>query len=142
MEDTPGIDPVALASGSITDRRARLEQCLTIFDAGGIPVTNSCSEAVEDDILNGGFFAAVSEFVRRFYHESLDKLVMGARVILLRKSSHYIGAFAWTADLGIPEERCVRFLDHLLVELERTCPWVQKQQVARCVNRYLVHAGF
>jgi len=63
-------------------------RAITVFDQGGIPLTSSSNE----DILQGGLFTAIHNFVRESFNSELDQLKMGGHLILFKRSKHLMGS--------------------------------------------------
>ena len=63
-------------------------RAITVFDQGGIPLTSSSNE----DILQGGLFTAIHNFVRESFNKELDQLKMGGHLIVFKRSKHLMGS--------------------------------------------------
>ena len=109
-------------------------RAITVFDQGGIPLTSSSNE----DILQGGLFTAIHNFVRESFNSELDQLKMGGHLILFKRSKHLMGSIVVSEIDDIDIQEVESGLNDLLLHLEHMCPELEKEQLDSSKIEYLV----
>jgi len=109
-------------------------KAITIFDQGGIPLTSSSNE----DILQGGLFAAINSFVKESFHSELNQLKMSGNVIILKRSKHLMGSIVISDQDNIDPKEAEDGLNELLCHLEHMCPELAREQLDSGKIEYLV----
>ena len=109
-------------------------RAITVFDQGGIPLTSSSNE----DILQGGLFTAIHNFVKESFNSELDQLKMGGHLILFKRSKHLMGSIVVNESDAIDIKEVESGLNDLLLHLEHMCPELEKDQLDSAKIEYLV----
>ncbi|MBY9014205.1 MAG: GTP-binding protein [Candidatus Lokiarchaeota archaeon] len=109
-------------------------RAITIFDQGGIPLTSSSNK----DILQGGLFTAIHNFVRESFNSELDQLKMGEHLILFKRSKHLMGSIIVNDNDNVDIKEAESGLNDLLLHLEHMCPELEKEQLNYGKIEYLV----
>jgi len=109
-------------------------RAITVFDQGGIPLTSSSNE----DILQGGLFTAIHNFVKESFNSELDQLKMGGHLILFKRSKHLMGSIVVNESDNIDIPEVESGLNDLLLHLEHMCPELEKDQLDSSKIEYLV----
>ena len=109
-------------------------RAITVFDQGGIPLTSSSNE----DILQGGLFTAIHNFVRESFNSELDQLKMGGHLIIFKRSKHLMGSIVVNESDNIDIPGVESGLNDLLLHLEHMCPELEKDQLDSSKIEYLV----
>jgi len=109
-------------------------RAITVFDQGGIPLTSSSNE----DILQGGLFTAIHNFVKESFNSELDQLKMGGHLILFKRSKHLMGSIVVNESDNIDIPEVESGLNDLLLHLEHMCPELAKDQLDSSKIEYLV----
>jgi small GTP-binding protein len=109
-------------------------RAITVFDQGGIPLTSSSNE----DILNGGLFTAIHNFVKESFNSELDQLKMGEHLILFKRSKHLMGSIIVNEKDNVDVQEAESGLKDLLLHLEHMCPELAKEQLDTEKIEYLV----
>ncbi len=109
-------------------------RAITVFDQGGIPLTSSSNE----DILQGGLFTAIHNFVRESFNSELDQLKMGGHLIIFKRSKHLMGSIVVNESDNIDIPEVESGLNDLLLHLEHMCPELEKDQLDSSKIEYLV----
>ncbi len=109
-------------------------RAITVFDQGGIPLTSSSNE----DILQGGLFTAIHNFVKESFNSELDQLKMGGHLILFKRSKHLMGSIVVNESDAIDIKDVESGLNDLLLHLEHMCPELEKDQLDSAKIEYLV----
>ncbi|MFW9829243.1 MAG: ADP-ribosylation factor-like protein [Candidatus Thorarchaeota archaeon] len=99
-------------------------KAVTVFDQGGIPLTSSSNE----DILQGGLYAAINSFVTQSFQSNLDQLKFGDNLIIFKRSKNLLGSIVIsTRDIANVKD-AEDGLHELLIHLEHMCPELEKDQ--------------
>ena len=93
-------------------------KAVTVFDQGGIPLTSSSNE----DILQGGLFAAINSFVKESFNSELNQLKMGGHVIIFKRSKNLMGSIVLNDSDHVNIQEAEEGLNELLNHLEHMCP--------------------
>jgi small GTP-binding protein len=109
-------------------------KAITIFDQGGIPLTSSSNQ----DILQGGLFAAINSFVKESFNSELNQLKMSGNVIILKRSKHLMGSIVISDQDNIDPKEAEEGLNELLCHLENMCPELGRDQLDTGKIEYLV----
>ena len=109
-------------------------KAITVFDKGGIPLTSSSNE----DILQGGLFAAINSFVRESFNSELDQLKIGGHVIIFKRSKHLMGSIVVNENELVDLSEAETGLDELLCHLEHMCPELEQEELDSSKIEYLV----
>ncbi len=109
-------------------------RAITVFDQGGIPLTSSSNE----DILQGGLFTAIHNFVKESFNSELDQLKMGGHLILFKRSKHLMGSIVVNESDDIDIKDVESGLNDLLLHLEHMCPELENDQLDSGKIEYLV----
>ncbi len=109
-------------------------RAITVFDQGGIPLTSSSNE----DILHGGLFTAIHNFVKESFNSDLDQLKMGEHLILFKRSKHLMGSILVNDKDNVDVKEAESGLNDLLLHLEHMCPELEKEQLDSGKIEYLV----
>jgi hypothetical protein len=109
-------------------------RAITVFDQGGIPLTSSSNE----DILQGGLFTAIHNFVRESFNKELDQLKMGGHLIVFKRSKHLMGSIILNDNDNVDVKEAESDLNDLLSHLEHMCPELEKEQLDSEKIEYLV----
>ncbi len=120
-------------TGQLLTQKTNL-RAITVFDQGGIPLTSSSNE----DILQGGLFTAINNFVRESFNSELDQLKMGGHLILFKRSKHLMGSIVVSENDNIDIQEIESGLNDLLLHLEHMCPELEKDQLNSSKIEYLV----
>ena len=120
-------------TGKVLTQKTNL-RAITVFDQGGIPLTSSSNE----DILQGGLFTAIHNFVRESFNSELDQLKMGGHLILFKRSKHLMGSIVVNESDNIDIQEVESGLNDLLLHLEHMCPELAKDQLDSSKIEYLV----
>lgn len=99
-------------------------KAVTVFDQSGIPLTSSSNE----DILQGGLFAAINSFVKESFNSELNQLKMGGHVIIFKRSKNLMGSIVLNATDNINVQDAEEGLIELLSHLEHMCPEIDKNE--------------
>ena len=109
-------------------------KAITVFDQGGIPLTSSSNQ----DILQGGLFAAINSFIRESFNTELNQLKMGGHLIIFKRSKNLMGSIVLSdSDSGNIQE-AEDGLSELLHHLEHMCPEIEKAEYDSSKIEYLV----
>jgi hypothetical protein len=106
----------------------------SIFDQGGIPLTSSSYE----DILQGGLFTAIHNFVRESFNSELHQIKLGGHLILFKRSKHLMGSLIVSDNDNVDIQEAELRLNGLLLHLEHMCPELEKNQLDSDKIEYLV----
>jgi small GTP-binding protein len=110
-------------------------KALTIFDKGGVPLSSQSS----DDILRGGLFSAITNFIKESFNSELNQLKMEGHTIVFRRSKNLMGSIVIDEDVN---ERSIKEaedgLGELLDHLENMCAELEKGEVDEEKIKYLV----
>lgn len=113
-------------------------KALTIFDQGGVPLTTKEGQFCDIEILRGGLFAAITNFIKESFNSELNQLKLEGNVIIVKKSQHFMGSLivdeSNTFDLNEAELALKELLDHL----ENMCPEIAKNAIDSDKIDYLV----
>jgi len=108
---------------------------ITVFDQGGIPLTSSTNE----DILQGGLFAAINSFVKESFNSELNQLKMGGNIIIFKRSKHLMGSIIINEKDSIDANEAEEGLNELLCHLEHMCPELEKEELDTEKIEFLVN---
>ncbi len=114
---------------------------LTIFDEGGIPLSmaeNKDNDDLNQEILRGGLFAAITSFVRESYKSELSQLKLQDHIILFQKSKHLMGSIILNDNDQIDVKEAELGLRELLIHLENMCPELEAKRLNPEKIDYLV----
>ncbi|MHA2051541.1 MAG: ADP-ribosylation factor-like protein [Promethearchaeota archaeon] len=111
-----------------------IPKALTIFDKGGIPLTSTSNE----DILQGGLFAAITNFVKESFHSELDQIKIEDNVIIFKRTKHLMGSIILNQRDAINSDEAEAGLEELLIHLENMCPELEEDHLERAKIEYLV----
>ncbi|MEJ2248128.1 MAG: ADP-ribosylation factor-like protein [Candidatus Lokiarchaeota archaeon] len=100
-------------------------KALTVFDKGGIPLTSTSNE----DILQGGLFAAITTFVRESFKSELDQLKVGQHIIIFKRSEHLMGSIVIEDSDNFQLKEAESSLNDLLQHLEHMCPELEEENL-------------
>lgn len=109
-------------------------RALTIFDKGGVPLTSTSS----DDILKGGLFSAITNFIEKSFNSELSRLELGGHTILFKRSNHFMGSIVVDESENASLTEAEDGLDELLCHLENMCPEAQKETYDEEKVKFLV----
>ncbi|NHJ23803.1 MAG: GTP-binding protein [Candidatus Lokiarchaeota archaeon] len=109
-------------------------KAVTVFDQGGIPLTSSSN----NDILQGGLFAAINSFVKESFNSELNQLKMGGNVIVFKRSKNLMGSLILSDSDNIDVKEAEDGLNELLCHLEHMCPEIERNQLDTEKLSYLV----
>lgn len=109
-------------------------KAITVFDRGGIPLTSSSNQ----DILQGGLFAAINSFVQESFNSELNQLKLGEHVIIFKRSQHLMGSIVLNEKDSVDLTEAEDGLNELLCHLENMCPELEKQELDSSKIEYLV----
>lgn len=110
-------------------------KAVTVFDEGGIPLTSQSNQ----DILNGGLFAAINNFIKESFQSELNQLKMGGHTILFKRSKNLLGSIVLNEQEGVDLSEAESGLQELLHHLEQMCPELEKKDIERDKIEYLVN---
>lgn len=109
-------------------------KAVTVFDQGGIPLTSQSNQ----DILQGGLFAAINNFIKESFNTELNQLKMSGYTILFKRSKNLLGSIVLTEQDGVDLIEAESGLEDLLCHLENMCPELEKSDFEREKIEYLV----
>jgi small GTP-binding protein len=109
-------------------------KALTIFDKGGVPLSSTSS----DDILKGGLFAAITNFIKESFDSELNQLKMDNLTIVFKRSSNLMGAIVIDDSEDTKIQEAEEGLTELLNHLENMCTELSKGQIDEEKIKYLV----
>lgn len=98
-----------------------IPKALTIFDNSGIPLTTKEGEYCTDDVLRGGLFAAITNFVKESFKSELNQLKLDGNIILLKKSKNFMGTLILDDVNNLDLTEAEVGLNELLNHLENMC---------------------
>ena len=110
-------------------------KALTIFDKGGIPLTSTSNE----DILQGGLFAAITTFVKESFQSELNQIKFEDNVIIFKRTKHLMGSIILNQKDAINSDDAEMGLEELLIHLENMCPELEEDILEREKIEYLVN---
>ena len=110
-------------------------KALTIFDKGGIPLTSTSNE----DILQGGLFAAITTFVKESFQSELNQIKFEDNVIIFKRTKHLMGSIILNQKDAINSDDAEMGLEELLIHLENMCPELEEDILKREKIEYLVN---
>ncbi|MFX1501371.1 MAG: ADP-ribosylation factor-like protein [Promethearchaeota archaeon] len=99
-------------------------KAVTVFDRGGIPLTSSSNE----DILKGGLFAAINNFVKESFNSELNQLKLDGYVIIFKRSKNLMGSIILRDTDTINLDSAEEGLYELLAHLEHMCPEIEQSE--------------
>jgi small GTP-binding protein len=111
-----------------------IPKALTIFDKGGIPLTSTTNE----DILQGGLFAAITNFVKESFQSELDQIKIEDNVIIFKRTKHLMGSVILHQKDAINSGDAEAGLEEILIHLENMCPELDQDILERGKIEYLV----
>jgi len=109
-------------------------KAVTVFNQGGIPLTSSSNE----DILQGGLFAAINSFVKESFKSDLDQLKIGENLIIFKRSKNLLGSIVINTGDSVNVKDAEDGLFELLCHLEHMCPELEREQLDTEKIDYLV----
>jgi len=109
-------------------------KALTIFDKGGVPLSSTSS----DDILKGGLFAAITNFIKESFDSELNQLKMDNLTIVFKRSSNLMGAIVIDDSEDTKIQEAEEGLTELLNHLENMCTELSKGNIDEEKIKYLV----
>ncbi|MBD3195152.1 MAG: GTP-binding protein [Candidatus Lokiarchaeota archaeon] len=109
-------------------------KALTVFDKGGVPLTSTSNE----DVLQGGLFAAITSFVRESFKTELSQLRLEGNIIIFKRSRHLMGSIVIDDSGNVNIDDAESGLDELLCHLENMCPELEKEELNTEKIEYLV----
>ncbi|TXT58439.1 MAG: hypothetical protein BAJALOKI2v1_370005 [Promethearchaeota archaeon] len=95
---------------------------LTVFNQGGVPLTTKEGEYCDDDILKGGLFTAITEFVKESYNSELNQLRLEGKLIIFKKTTNYMASLVIDEGQSFDINEAELGLRELLNHLENMCP--------------------
>lgn len=98
-------------------------KAFTIFDQGGIPLTSTSNE----DILQGGLFAAINSFIKESFNSELNQLKLGGHIIIFKRSKNLMGSIVLKNSDNLNVIEAEEGLGELLNHLEHMCPEIETQ---------------
>lgn len=98
-------------------------KAFTIFDQGGIPLTSTSNE----DILQGGLFAAINSFIKESFNSELNQLKLGGHIIIFKRSKNLMGSIVLKNSDHLNVNEAEEGLGELLNHLEHMCPEIDTQ---------------
>jgi selenocysteine-specific translation elongation factor len=101
-------------------------KALTIFNNGGVPLTTAQREDLNQNVLRGGLFAAITSFVKESFNSELNQLKLNEHLIIFHKTEHLMGSIVLNDSDQIDAREAELGLRELLVHLENMCPEVQE----------------
>jgi GTPase SAR1 family protein len=99
-------------------------KAVTVFDRGGIPLTSTTNE----DILQGGLFAAINSFVQESFNAELNQLKLDGFVIVFKRSKNLMGSIIIKDSESINIDSAEEGLYELLTHLEHMCPEIEQSE--------------
>ncbi|MFX1477609.1 MAG: ADP-ribosylation factor-like protein [Promethearchaeota archaeon] len=99
-------------------------KAVTVFDKGGIPLTSSSNE----DILQGGLFAAIHSFVKESFNSELSQLKLEGYVIIFKRSKNLMGSIILNDSENVNIASAEEGLNELLAHLEHMCPEIEQSE--------------
>jgi small GTP-binding protein len=109
-------------------------KALTVFDKGGVPLTSQSS----DDILKGGLFAAITNFIKESFNSELNQLKMEGLTIVFKRSKNLMGSIVIDDSEDHKIEEAEEGLNELLEHLENMCSELNKGKIDEGKIKYLV----
>ncbi|MFX0175149.1 MAG: ADP-ribosylation factor-like protein [Candidatus Hodarchaeota archaeon] len=109
-------------------------KAVTVFNQGGVPLTSSSNE----DILQGGLFAAINSFVKESFKSDLDQLKIGDNLIIFKRSKNLLGSIVINSGDSVNVKDAEDGLYELLCHLEHMCPELEIEQLDSEKIDYLV----
>ncbi|MHA2007232.1 MAG: ADP-ribosylation factor-like protein [Promethearchaeota archaeon] len=109
-------------------------KALTIFDKGGIPLTSTSNE----DILQGGLFAAITTFVKESFQSELNQIKFEDNIIIFKRTKHLMGSIILNQRDAVNNDEAEAGLEELLTHLENMCPELEEDRLERDKIEYLV----
>jgi small GTP-binding protein len=109
-------------------------KALTVFDKGGIPLTSTSNE----DILQGGLFAAITTFVKESFQSELNQIKFEDNIIIFKRTKHLMGSVILNQRDAVNSDEAESGLEELLVHLENMCPELEEDVLEREKIEYLV----
>ncbi|TFF89242.1 MAG: GTP-binding protein [Promethearchaeota archaeon] len=94
---------------------------LTVFNNAGIPLTTKEGKCNDDDVLKGGLFTAITEFVKKSYNSELNQLRLEGKLIIFRKTKHFMASLVTDANQSFDINDAELGLKELLDHLENMC---------------------
>ncbi|MHA1148044.1 MAG: ADP-ribosylation factor-like protein [Promethearchaeota archaeon] len=100
---------------------------LTIFDNGGVPIATREGDFCNEDILRGGLFTAITNFIKESFNSELTQLKLEGHIIILKKSQNFMGSLVLEdsdlldlkeAEYGLSE--LLNHLEHIFTKVEKT----------------------
>jgi small GTP-binding protein len=108
-------------------------KALTIFDKGGIPLSSQSN----DDILKGGLFSAITNFIKESFNSELNQLKMEGNTIIFRRSEHLMGSIVIDDTQKVDSKEAEESLNELLSHLENMCPELEEGRIDEEKIKYL-----
>lgn len=109
-------------------------KALTVFDKGGIPLTSISNE----DILQGGLFAAITTFVKESFKSELNQIKFEDNIIIFKRTKHLMGSVILNQRDVVNSDEAESGLEELLEHLENMCPELEEDILEREKIEYLV----
>lgn len=109
-------------------------KALTIFDKGGVPLSSKSHE----DILKGGLFSAITNFIKESFNSELNQLKMEGNTIIFRRSKHLLGSIVIEESQQVDPKEAEESLDELLLHLENMCPELEAGEIDENKISYLM----
>jgi ADP-ribosylation factor-like protein 2 len=99
-------------------------KAVTVYNRGGIPLTSSSNE----DILQGGLFAAINSFVKESFNSELNQLKLDGYVIIFKRSKNLMGSIVLKDTDSTNVDSAEAGLNELLTHLEHMCPEIERSE--------------
>ncbi|MBD3256046.1 MAG: GTP-binding protein [Candidatus Lokiarchaeota archaeon] len=109
-------------------------KAVTIFDKGGIPLSSTTS----DDVLKGGLFSAITNFIKESFNSELNQLKMEGNTIIFKRSENLLGSIIIDDADELKVKEAEDGLAELLNHLENICVELNKGEINEDKIKYLV----
>ena len=104
-------------------KKSRIQEILSalrIFTKGGVPVWTNASQPkeAEQDIMDGGFFSAISAFANMKMGKTEIQFQGGNKSFIIFQSASFIATIQWEKNSKLPVEESKATLNNLLQYLD------------------------
>jgi len=99
----------------------------------------TCSQ---DEILQGGLYAAITHYVKECFETELNQIKFGKHIIIFKRSKHLLGSLIMDTTDKIDAQDLEVGLNDILEHIETNCPEFETEKydskkIETLVNQYI-----